>query len=61
MAFVDTDMTQGIEMPKSSPEQIVAQALDGLEAGKEEILADELTRQVKQGLVSDPPFYLLPR
>ncbi len=61
MAFVDTDLTQGIDMPKSSPEEIVARAFDGIEAGAEEILADELTRQVKAGLVAEPPVYLLPR
>jgi NAD(P)-dependent dehydrogenase (short-subunit alcohol dehydrogenase family) len=61
MAFVDTDLTHGIDMPKSSPEEIVARALDGIEAGAEEILADELTRQVKAGLVAVPPVYLTPR
>jgi NAD(P)-dependent dehydrogenase (short-subunit alcohol dehydrogenase family) len=61
MAFVDTDMTQGIEMPKSSPEQIVARAFDALEAGAEEILADDFTQQVKQGLVAEPAMYLLQR
>jgi NAD(P)-dependent dehydrogenase (short-subunit alcohol dehydrogenase family) len=61
MAFVDTDLTHGIDMPKSSPEEIVARAFDGLEAGAEEILADELTRQVKAGLVAEPPIYLAPR
>ena len=30
--FVDTDMTQGIASPKSTPEQIVARAFDALEA-----------------------------
>ncbi len=61
MAFVDTDLTHGIDMPKSSPEEIVARAFDGIEAGAEEVLADELTRQVKAGLVAEPAVYLLPR
>jgi NAD(P)-dependent dehydrogenase (short-subunit alcohol dehydrogenase family) len=61
MAYVDTDMTQGIDGPKSSSEDIVARALDVLEAGALEILADDFTRMVKAGLVADPPFYLLPR
>jgi len=61
MAFVDTDLTHGIDMPKSSPEEIVARAFDGIEAGAEEVLADELTRQVKAGLVAEPPVYFLPR
>lgn len=58
MGFVDTDLTRGIEMPKSSPEAIVRFALDGLEAGVEEILADDATRQVKQSLSLAVPAYL---
>jgi NAD(P)-dependent dehydrogenase (short-subunit alcohol dehydrogenase family) len=61
MAFVDTGMTHGIDAPKSSAEDIVARALDGFEAGAEEILADDFTRHVKAGLTADPAFYLLPR
>ncbi|HEX7891942.1 MAG TPA: SDR family oxidoreductase [Ramlibacter sp.] len=60
MGFVDTDLTRGIEMPKSTPEAIVRAALDGLEAGVLEILADEATRQVRQSLASDSPAYLAP-
>jgi NAD(P)-dependent dehydrogenase (short-subunit alcohol dehydrogenase family) len=61
MAFVDTDMTQGIASPKSTPEQIVAKALDALEAGADEVLADELTQQVKQGLSAQRGAYLQAR
>lgn len=61
MGFVDTDMTQGIGSPKSTPEQIVARALDALEAGADEVLADEITQQVKQGLSAQPGVYLLAR
>lgn len=58
MGFVDTDMTRGIEMAKSTPESIVHAAFDGLEAGTEEILADALTQQVKQSLSTPTPAYL---
>jgi NAD(P)-dependent dehydrogenase (short-subunit alcohol dehydrogenase family) len=58
MAYVDTDMTHGFEVPKSSAEDIVQRALDGLEAGADEVLADALTQQVKQGLVAPRPIYL---
>lgn len=58
MAYVDTDLTRGLEAPKSSPEDIVARALDGLEAGLDEVLADDLTRYVKQGLTAARPSYL---
>jgi len=58
MAYVDTDLTRGFEVPKSSPEDIVKRALDGLEAGLDEVLADEVTRQVKQGMTAARPSYL---
>lgn len=61
MAFVDTDLTRGLDAPKSSPEAIVEYALNALEAGAEEALADELTRQVHQGLSAAQPVYLMPR
>ena len=44
MAYVDTNLTRGLNAPKSSPEQIVQRALDGLEWGLDEVLADELTQ-----------------
>ncbi len=61
MAFVDTDMTQGIASPKSTPEDIVARAFDALEAGADEVLADEMTQQVKFGLSAQPGVYLQAR
>ena len=60
MGFVATDLTRGIDMPKSTPEEVVRRTLDALEAGAEEVLADELTRQVKQGLSAEPAVYLAP-
>lgn len=58
MAYVDTDLTRGFDVPKSSPEHIVGQALDGLESGLDEVLADELTVQVKKGLTAERSSYL---
>ncbi|TDS84401.1 SDR family oxidoreductase [Comamonas sp. JUb58] len=58
MAFVDTDLTRGLEAPKSSPADIVSRTLDALEAGLDEVLADDLTQQVKRGLAADRPSYL---
>ena len=58
MAYVDTDLTRGFDVPKSSPEDIVRRALDGLEAGFDEVLADDLTVQVKSGLTAARPSYL---
>jgi NAD(P)-dependent dehydrogenase (short-subunit alcohol dehydrogenase family) len=58
MGYVDTDLTRGFDVPKSSPEEIVARALDGLEAGADEVLADALTQQVKLGMTAARPSYL---
>ena len=58
MAFVDTDLVRALEGPKTSPDDIAARALDGLEAGLDEVLADERTRLLKQGLTAARPSYL---
>jgi NAD(P)-dependent dehydrogenase (short-subunit alcohol dehydrogenase family) len=58
MAFVDTDLVRTIDGPKTSPDDIVASALDGLEAGQAEGFADERTRLVKQGLWAARASYL---
>ncbi len=61
MGFVDTDLTQGIEMPKTQPETIVERALTALEAGAHEVLADEMTLQVKGGFSAEQAVYLAAR
>jgi NAD(P)-dependent dehydrogenase (short-subunit alcohol dehydrogenase family) len=58
MGFVDTDLTRGIDMPKSTPDEIVRAAFDGLEKGAEEIIADALTAQVKASLSMAVPAYI---
>jgi NAD(P)-dependent dehydrogenase (short-subunit alcohol dehydrogenase family) len=58
MGYVDTDLTRGFDVPKTSPEAIVKRALDGLESGLDEVLADELTEQVWRGLTAARPSYL---
>lgn len=60
MAYVDTDLTRGFEVQKSSAQDIVQRALDGLESGADEVLADTLTQQVRQGLTAKRPAYLPP-
>jgi NAD(P)-dependent dehydrogenase (short-subunit alcohol dehydrogenase family) len=58
MGFVDTDLARGIDGPKSTPQAIASEAFDGLEAGMDEVLADERTRLVKQSLSTNSPAYL---
>jgi len=60
VGFMDADMTREIQMPKTDPHVVAVQTLDALEAGQEEVLADDITRQVKQGLSANPAVYLAP-
>ncbi|BCB76142.1 SDR family oxidoreductase [Phytohabitans flavus] len=53
VGYVDTDMAAAVTEPKSDPAEVVRQALDGVEAGAHEVLADEVTRNVKRGLSAD--------
>jgi NAD(P)-dependent dehydrogenase (short-subunit alcohol dehydrogenase family) len=53
VGYVDTDMTARVSDPKSTPEEVVAAVLEGVEAGAEEVLADEVTRAVKSALADD--------
>jgi short-subunit dehydrogenase len=54
MGPVDTDMTARLEVDKLDPAAVVTAALDGIEAGASEVLADDLTTQVKASLGLDP-------
>lgn len=60
VGYIDTDMAEKVTAPKSSPADVVRATLDALEAGRDEVLADEVSRNVKQGLsagvyLSPPP------
>lgn len=58
MGFVDTDLVRALDVPKTGADEIVRLALDGLEAGLDEVIADAPTRQVKQGLSAAAASYL---
>lgn len=58
VGFVDTDMTKGILLPKVQPVEVVRQTLAAVEEGRNEVLADDITRQVKAGLSDEPGIYL---
>ena len=51
---VDTDMMAGFDVPKNDPADVVRTALDGIEANKLEVLADEASAGVKAALAADP-------
>ena len=50
-------MTSKVPGSKASPDEVVQQTFAALEAGQFEVLADALTRQVKQGLSAEAPPY----
>ncbi len=50
VGYMDTDMIADIDSPKANPALIAAVALDGLEQGAWEVIADETTRQIKSAL-----------
>ncbi|MFE4058968.1 SDR family oxidoreductase [Streptomyces sp. NPDC059096] len=53
VAYVDTDMASGVDAPKADPRDVAVAALDGVEAGAHEVLADDTTRWVKSQLSGD--------
>jgi NAD(P)-dependent dehydrogenase (short-subunit alcohol dehydrogenase family) len=60
VGFVDTDLTRGLDLPKSNPLDVVRQTFDALESGKSEISADAGTRALKQSLSGEVPGYIDP-
>lgn len=50
VGFMETDMTAGIEAPKVDPAGVAKMAIDGIESGSFEILADEASRNLQRGL-----------
>ena len=51
-------MVRAVDAPKSAPEDVVRETLAALEAGQDEILADEISQNVKRGLSAEPGVYL---
>ncbi|MFI7005468.1 SDR family oxidoreductase [Streptomyces sp. NPDC050145] len=55
VGYMDTDMAAAVPADqKTAAAHVAAQALRGVETGVSEILADELTEQVKQSLAAAP-------
>ena len=57
-AFIDTDMARNVQAPKTAPAAVAAQVLGALEQGRDEVLADDITRNVKRGLGAEPASYI---
>ncbi|MDI3381475.1 SDR family oxidoreductase [Xenophilus aerolatus] len=57
VGYMDTDMAAHVDGPKTSPDDVARQAFGVVKAGGVEVLADEVSRQLKQGLSSARPPY----
>ena len=53
VGYMDTDMVASVDAPKADPREIARQAADAILTGSYEVLADEISRQVKAGLSAD--------
>ena len=59
VGYMDTDMAARIAAAKSRPEDVVQITLEALEAGRDEVLADEVSQGIKKGLSAEPGVYLV--
>ena len=50
VGFMDTDLVREVQAPKLDPAAVAKLTLDGIAADAPEILADDLSRRVQQGL-----------
>jgi NAD(P)-dependent dehydrogenase (short-subunit alcohol dehydrogenase family) len=51
--YIDTDMAAGVPGTKSSPEEIAARILEGIENGQDDVLTDERARNAHAELLKD--------
>ncbi|GAA2057390.1 SDR family oxidoreductase [Williamsia deligens] len=55
VGYMDTDLAAGVDGPKSDPAEVATLALDQFAAGVPEIVADEISAQVRAGLSGGVP------
>lgn len=53
VGYMDTEMASKVTSFKTPPAEVARLTLDGVEAGAFEVLADDVTRQVRAGLSAD--------
>ena len=58
VGFIDTDLTQSLDIPKISPKIVAEQVFDGIEQNAFEVLVGESTQQLKQNLTAVVPSYI---
>jgi methionine aminopeptidase len=52
--FIDTAMTSQIDDPKARPEDVAAKTMEAIAAGREEVLADKSSQEIRAALDADP-------
>ncbi|KAF2406542.1 Short-chain dehydrogenase [Pseudomonas antarctica] len=57
-AYIDTDMVASMQVPKSTPQEVVAITLQALSEDREEVLITDITHGVKASLSTQTPAYL---
>ncbi|MRW86859.1 SDR family oxidoreductase [Pseudoduganella sp. FT26W] len=58
MGYMDTDMTANVDAPKSKPADIAQAIVTALEANQDEVLTDEVSKQVRASFAAPRAFYL---
>ena len=53
LGYADTDMAAAVDAPKVDPSEVAAQVVAALDDGREEVLVDAISRQVKEALSGD--------
>jgi NAD(P)-dependent dehydrogenase (short-subunit alcohol dehydrogenase family) len=52
--YIDTDMAAGVDGPKIAPEDVARQTVEAIAAGREEVLADEVSVGAKASINATP-------
>ncbi|MGV9709667.1 SDR family oxidoreductase [Gordonia sp. NPDC003424] len=60
LSYAATEMTESLDVPKLSPETVVAQIFDALEEGADEAIVDDITAAVRASLSTNTTAALVP-
>jgi NAD(P)-dependent dehydrogenase (short-subunit alcohol dehydrogenase family) len=55
--YIDTDMAAGVNAPKTSSEDVAARIIEGIHNDQEEVLADQMSHEIKAVLASNPQMF----
>jgi hypothetical protein len=50
-------MAAGVNAPKTSPEDVAARIIEGIHNDQEEVLADQMSHEIKAVLASNPQMF----